>query len=81
MTEALFMLFFIVASFFFQKSVLSGMYSTRQELINISNIDLNDHIVRFQGLKKIPSPEHDSMISHNLLKCSFFHRPSYALHI
>jgi hypothetical protein len=72
MTEALFMLFFIVAAFYFQKCVLSGIHSTRQEHSSISNIDLNDRIVRFQGLKKILGPEHNSMISNNLLRCSFF---------
>jgi hypothetical protein len=72
MTEAVFTLFFIVAAFYFQKSVLSGMYSTRQEHSNISSIDIEDRIVRFRGLEKILGPEHNYMISHNLLRCSFF---------
>jgi hypothetical protein len=72
MTEALFMLLFIVAAFYFQKSVLSGMYSARQKHSDVSSIDINDRIVRFRGLKKILGPEHNSMISHNLLRCSFF---------
>jgi hypothetical protein len=72
MTEALFMLFFIVAVFYFQKSVLSGMYSTRQKHSDVSSIDIHDPIVRVRGLKKILGPEHNSMISNNLLRCSFF---------
>jgi hypothetical protein len=72
MTEALFMLLFVVAVFFFQKSVLLGMYSTRQEHSIISSIDIKDRIVRFRGLGKILGPEHNSMISHNLLRCAFF---------
>jgi hypothetical protein len=72
MTEAIFMLFFIVAAFYFQKSELLGTHTTRREHSSISNIDLNDRIVSFQGLKKILGPEHNSMISNNLLRCSFF---------
>ena len=72
MTEALFMLFFIVAAFYFQNSVLSGMNSTRKEQNNINSIDIKDRIVRFRGLKKIIGPEHNSMISDSLLRCSFF---------
>jgi hypothetical protein len=71
MTEALFMLFFIVASLYFQRIVLSGMYSTKQEHSDVSSIDIKDSIVRFRRLK-IVGPEHNSMISDNLLKCSFF---------
>jgi hypothetical protein len=72
MTEALFMLFFIAAAFYFQKSVLLGMYSTRQEHNNITSIGIKDRIVSFRGLEKILGPEHNSFISHNLLRCSFF---------
>jgi hypothetical protein len=76
MTEALFMLFFIVAVFYFQRSVVSGVYSIRQENSNISSIDKKGSIVHFRGLEKILGPGHDSMISHNLLKCSFFVAPA-----
>jgi hypothetical protein len=72
MTEALFMLFLTVAAFYFQRSVLSGMYSTRQEYSNIISLNIKDRIVRFRGLEKILGPEHNSMISHDLLICSFF---------
>ena len=72
MTEALFMLFFIIATFYFQKIVLSGMYSTRQEHNDVSSIDIKARIARFRGLKKILGSEHDSMTSDNLLRCSFF---------
>jgi hypothetical protein len=72
MTEALFMLFFIIAAFYFQKSVLSEIYSTRHEHNEVSSIHINDRIVRFRGLKKILDSEHNSMISNNLLRCSFF---------
>jgi hypothetical protein len=72
MTEALFMFFFIVAAFYFQKSVLSGMDSTRQLHSNISSIDKKDSIAHFRGLEKILGPGHDYMISDNLLRCSFF---------
>ena len=72
MTEALFMLFFIVAAFYFQKSVLSRMYSTRQKHSDVRSVDIIDRIVRVRGLKKILGPEYNTMISHNLLRCSFF---------
>jgi hypothetical protein len=44
MTESLFMLFFIVAAYYFQRTVTSEMYSTIKDDNNISSINLKDHI-------------------------------------
>jgi hypothetical protein len=72
MTEALFMLFFIVAAFYFQKIVSSEMYSTGQGHSNISSINIKGDSVCFRGIKKILGPKYKTIISDNLLKCSSF---------
>jgi hypothetical protein len=69
MTEALFMLFFVVAAFYFQKCVSLEPFSARQ-IHNI--IEMKNHIVCFDGLRQTLGSKHKSIISNNLFKCSFF---------
>ena len=69
MTEALFMLFFVVAAFYFQKCVSSEPFSAREDH-NI--IKMKNHIVCFDGPRQTLGSKHKSIISNNLFKCSFF---------
>jgi hypothetical protein len=69
MTEALFMLFFVVAAFYFQKCVSSELFSSRQDNYNIR---IKKPIGCFDGPKQALVSKHKSNISNNLFKCSFF---------
>jgi hypothetical protein len=68
-TEALFMLFFVVAAFYFQKCVSSEPFSARGDH-NI--IKMKNHIVCFDGPRQTLGSKHKSIISNYLFKCSFF---------
>ena len=69
MTEALFMLFFVVAAFYFQKCVSSEPFSAREDH---DIIKMKNHIVCFDGPRQTLGSKHKSIISNNLFKCSFF---------
>jgi hypothetical protein len=69
MTEALFMLFFVVAAFYFQKCDTSDLFSSRLDHYIFS---IKKPIVCFDGPKQTLSSKHKSIISNNLFKCSFF---------